>query len=160
MLEECIASVTAQTYPDHEHLIGVDEERQGCSFVMNQLAEQAVGEWLLPLADDDLILPGCLATLLASSAEADIVYAPPLVWGNGSKHFFGTPPYIPSFALIRSELWRTLGGYAPGLVREEDRDLWVRAIAAGARFVRADSAPTWIYRFHAGNKSYHRGVAS
>src|SRR3954470_12438511 len=80
MLKECRLSVKAQSLNVWEHLIQVDETRRGCAVTMNELAGRARGEWLLPLADDDLILPRCLEVLLAHSAEADIVYAPPLVW--------------------------------------------------------------------------------
>jgi glycosyltransferase involved in cell wall biosynthesis len=166
LLRECKASVEAQTVRTFEHLVWIDTERLGCAKTMNLLAREARGVWLLPLADDDLILPGCLRVLLSHSADADIVYAPPLVTGNGDTHFFGSPPYIPSFALIRASLWHELGGYDEGRRREEDRDLWFRALAVGARFVRADAEPTWLYRFHVHpdgtprNKSYARGVAS
>jgi hypothetical protein len=87
------------------------------------------------------------------------VYAPPLVSQNGSHHFFGEPPRIPSFALIRRTLWHQLGGYDETLTREEDRGMWTKALEHGATFVRVDE-PLWVYRFHGGNKSYHRGVAS
>lgn len=157
---ECRQSVASQTYRAFEHLVVVDKAREGCAVTMNRLAKAASGEWLLPLADDDLLLPGALAALMRHVAEADVVYAPPLVWGNGDGHFWGEPPKIPSFALVRASLWEELGGYDEGRIREEDRDLWARALAAGARFVRTDDEPTWIYRFHGGNKSYNRGVAS
>jgi len=160
-------SVEAQTTPAREHLIHLDEEYHGCSWTMNHLAEQATGTWLLPLADDDLLLPGAIRVLLEYSEDADIVYAPPLVWGNADNaHFFGAPPRIPSFALIRRTLWQALGGYDVGRRREEDRDLWTRAQNEGARFVRADREPVWVYRFSLNgdgrprNKSYSRGVAS
>lgn len=160
MLEECERSVTAQTSDAWEHLVLVDEARDGCAVTMNRLAEEAHGAWLLPLADDDLLLPGCVATLLAASEDADVVYAPPLVPGNEDRWwFFQTPPAIPSFALIRRSLWRDLGGYDESLRREEDRDLWVKALAADARFVRVDE-PTWVYRIHAGSKSFNAGVAA
>lgn len=161
MLAECCASVRASTVDVWEHLVLVDERRNGCAVTMNKLAADARGEWLLPLADDDLILPNCIAELLARSDDADVVYPPPLVWGQPQEWFTQAPPVIPSFALIRAELWRDLGGYDEARVREEDRDLWIKALAAGARFVRADSAPTWIYRLaHGGNKSFNAGVAS
>ena len=98
MLAECKLSVAAQTEPHdiYEHLVLVDRERRGCSWAMNQLAAQAHGEWLLPLADDDLILPRCLYSLLERSSEGDVIYSPPLVSRNGSQHFFGAPPEIPS----------------------------------------------------------------
>lgn len=156
---ECSASVDAQTFTGWEHLIGVDEDGEGCAVSMNNLAREADGEWLLPLADDDLLLPGALATLADHTDEGDIIYSPPLVTGNEDRWwFFQTPPAIPSFALIRAELWRDLGGYDEALVREEDRDLWTRALDAGARFVRVDE-PTWVYRQHDGQKSF-AGVVS
>lgn len=159
MLEECRLSVQAQTFGRFEHLVELDKDRAGCSVTMNRLAERAQGEWLLPLADDDLLLPRCLETLLAHGAEGDIIYAPPLVTGNEDRWwFFQTPPVIPSFALIRAELWRILGGYNETLEHEEDRDLWTRALAADARFVRVDE-PVWVYRQHTGNKSFLKAAA-
>lgn len=153
-LEECCASVRSQTSGVWEHLVMVDKHQAGCSVTMNLLAGQANGEWLLPLADDDLLLPGCLASLLAAYGDADIVYAPPLVTGNEDRFwFFQAPPAIPSFALIRRELWNELGGYDESRVREEDRDLWTRALEVGARFVRVTD-PCWVYRQHSGNKSF------
>ena len=159
MLEECMASVKAQTYTFAEHLVGIDEEHRGCSWTMNQLAKKSKAEWLLPLADDDLLLPGALARLIEASEQGDVIYSPPLVSGNEEKHFFGNPPAIPSFALVRRTLWQVLGGYDVGRRREEDRDLWTRALEKGARFVRIPEA-VWVYRFHGGNKSYNRGIAS
>jgi len=155
LLLECEKSVQAQTLKDYEHLIELDADREGCSVVMNRLAEAAKGQWLLPLADDDLVLPGCLETLLAAwDGEAQVIYAPPLVTGNEDRWwFFQEPPAIPSFALVDGVLWDELGGYDESLKREEDRDLWIKALEAGASFQRVDE-PTWIYRQHASNKSF------
>jgi glycosyltransferase involved in cell wall biosynthesis len=161
LLEECRQSVLYQTYTGWEHLRLCDDEWDGCAATMNALAEHARGDWLLPLADDDLLLPGCLEALVKACRDGDIIYSPPLVWGiDNPSWFFGEPPAIPSFALIRAELWRQLGGYDYSWNREEDRRLWQRAMAAGARFVRVDDAPTWVYRFHGGNKSFRNGIAS
>ena len=151
-LDECERSVAAQTFESFEHLIMLDEHKAGCAVTMNKLAAAAKGEWLLPLADDDLLLPGCLDALLA--ADGDIIYSPPLVTGNEDRWwFFQEPPAIPSFALIKASLWRELGGYNETLRREEDRDLWTKALAAGAKFTRVDT-PTWVYRLHDSNKSF------
>ena len=153
-LAECEKSVAAQTIAVHEHLIELDTQRRGCAKTVNSLVRRAKGEWLIPLADDDLLLPGALETLLAHSTDADIVYSPPLVTGNEDRWwFYQAPPLIPSTALIRDDLWRTLGGYDETLSREEDRNLWVKAVAYGARFVRVDE-PTWVYRQHSANKSF------
>lgn len=161
-LEECVASVAAQLpSPVYrwEHLVERDEHGDGCAVMMNTLAHRADGEWLIPLADDDLLLPGALHRLLAASDGADVVYAPPLVTGNEDRWwFFQAAPAIPSFALIRHELWDQLGGYNETLQHEEDRDLWTRALDAGAKFVRIPD-PCWVYRQHAGNKSFNKAAA-
>ena len=161
-LRECEASVAAQTFTDYEHLVEIDINHEGCSITMNKLAGRASGEWLLPFADDDLLLPGCLGELVAyCDDDVDIVYAPPLVWGEPSEWFTQAPPIIPSFALIRRDVWFELGGYDETAIREEDRKMWIKALDAGKKFVRADQAPTWVYRLsHGGNKSFNNGVAS
>lgn len=159
-LAECIKSVEAQTFTDHEHLIGIDRDHEGCSVTTNKLAAEARGEWLVIVADDDLLLPRCIQSLLDHSDDADVVYSPPLVWGSDSKHFFQRPPYIPSFGLIHKELWDEIGGYRADAIREEDRKFWIEALRLGAKFVRYDAEPTWVYRLHAGNKSFNEGIAS
>lgn len=154
-LVECEASVAAQTFRGFEHLVLLDGDGAGCAATYNRLAGEARGEWLFVLADDDLMLPGCLRQHLDHCPAADIVYAPPLVWGwpGPLDHFMQEPPFIPAPVLIRAELWERLGGYDQDWHREEDRRLYQRAVAAGARFVRAETEPTWIYRFHQDNKS-------
>jgi glycosyltransferase involved in cell wall biosynthesis len=156
LLRECEWSVVAQTVTVFEHLVERDEQRDGCSATMNRVAARARGEWLLPLADDDLLLPGCVEHLTAAAAaDADVIYSPPLVSGNEDRWwFFQAPPVIPATALIRAELWRELGGY-DDVAREEDRKFWIKALEAGARFVRVDE-PCWVYRQWDGNKSIGR----
>ena len=156
LLREAIASVKSQTLPDwqREHLILEDTEREGCSHTVNALADQARGEWIFILGDDDLMLPGCLETHLAASGDADIVYAPPLVWGEDGAQFCTLPPpNIPSASLIRTSLWYAIRGYKEDALRTEDRFFYEAALLAGARFVRTERSPTWVYRFHGGNKS-------
>ncbi len=158
-LEECRASVNAQTAQSWEHVIEYDDDHAGCSVTMNKAAARATGDWLLPLADDDLLLPGCLLALLAQSSYGDIIYSPPLVTGNEDRFwFFQAPPAIPSFALIRRDLWNELGGYDESLKHEEDRNLWIKAMDADARFVIVDE-PTWVYRQHSANKSFNKVAA-
>lgn len=160
MLRECRLSVDAAMQffrPERsEHLHWTDDSREGCAVVMNRLALMAQGHWVLPFADDDILLPGALQVLYDHADLGDIIYAPPLLWAPHIPDpwwFFQEPPAIPSFALIRRELWEELGGYDESLKREEDRDLYTRALAAGAKFVKVDSHPTWVYRLHAGSKS-------
>lgn len=151
-LHECRLSVLAQSLPAREHLVLLDEERRGCSATVNALADTARGEWLFLLADDDLALPGCLSAHARVADNSDIVYCPPLVWGEDHRQFWGEPPMIPSTCLIRRSLWVKLGGYDERVRSTEDRLLYERAMQEGARFTRIEE-PTWVYRFHGRNKS-------
>ncbi len=160
MRVECELSVQAQTWDGlYEHVVESDPESTGCAATMNRAAARAKGEWLLPLADDDLLLPGCLDSLYGRALDGDIIYAPPCLNSNEDRAwFFQAPPVIPSFALIRHDLWNELGGYDESLMHEEDRDLWIKALAAGARFVRVYE-PCWVYRQHTENKSFNKVAA-
>lgn len=167
MLRECEASVAAQTFRDYEHLIVLDDNGSGCAATYNTLADQADSKWLFILADDDLMLPGCLRAHLDASADADIVYMPPLLLGEQQQNFrldpaqfWNAPPLIPAHVLIRANLWHELGGYDDEWDREEDRRLFERALEVGARFVRAPGQPSWIYRVHPGSKSMRRVFAT
>ena len=63
------------------------------------------------------------------------------MFSNGTKRF----AFIPlGTARSEEEGGRTSGG--KGGVKDVE-------------FVRYDETPTWIYRFHTGNKSRHNGVA-
>ena len=158
MLEECELTVKFQTYQEVEHVIRADEHHDGCSVTINRCFAASKGDWVLPLADDDLLLPGGISALLHESEHADVVYAPPLVTGNEDRWwFFQEPPAIPSTALIRRSLWAELGGYDESLNHEEDRDMWTKALEQGARFARVDE-PVWIYRQHAQNKSFNKAT--
>ncbi len=158
-LRECEVSVAAQTWPNVEHRIIEDTNREGMAVTMNRLAAEANGKWLLPLCDDDLLLPGALTALLSHEYEADVIYSPPLVSGNEDRWwFFQTPPVIPLTALIRYDLFESLGGYDETLWHEEDRDLWVRALAADAVFKRVEE-PCWVYRQHSAQKSFNKATA-
>jgi hypothetical protein len=151
-LHECRLSVLAQSFTRREHLVLLDVERVGCSGTVNTLARAARGEWLFLVADDDLLLPGCLQAHLRVAATSDIVYCPPLVWGEDHHQFWGSPPMIPSTCLIRKTTWVSLGGYDENAKQTEDRLLYERAMQEGVRFTRIEE-PTWVYRFHGQNKS-------
>ena len=155
LLLENIDSVARQTLEDVEHLVVLDEDWQGCSTMMNALAAQAHGEYLFPLADDDFMLPWCLENHvdLAEKTGAGIVYSPPVVYGEPPDAFWGEPPGIPAPVLIRADLWSALGGYDPKLKEREDRDLFIKAKHRGVVFAKLPYPPTWVYRFHGGNKS-------
>lgn len=162
LLKECMASVRSQTLPPDEVHVNVDDDHLGCAVSANKLVKLAKSEWIVPFADDDLLLPGCLETLMpvARRNPDAVVYAPPLVWGQPQEWFTQAPPCIPSFCVMPRAMWWELGGYDEGCSREEDRKMWIRAMAAGVEFIRVDHTPTWVYRHHGGNKSFNNGVSS
>lgn len=159
LLLECRLSVKAQTHRHVEHIVMDDIGLVGCAKTMNRAARLAKGEWLIPLADDDLLCPGAVETFISASEDADVVYAPTLVWGEDAQQFLGEPPRMPSIAMIRASAWENVGGYNEDLANTEDQDLWERLMEHRARFVKVESGPTHIYRFHRlkdgspGNKS-------
>ena len=152
LLEECQASVAAQTVPV-EHLVGVDEEREGPQAVRNRLAASTDADWLLPLDDDDLLDPDCVQRLYEHAGEADIIYpwcrmvgrtdewVPNKLFNPVQLH---KAPYIPVTALISHDLYDLLGGYRK--VPMEDWDFYRRAELHDARF-RCVPEVLWSYRF-------------
>ena len=160
LLADNITSVAAQTRPPDLHLIGIDHAHTGLVPNLNALAQEADArgiEWLAPLADDDTADPHHLETLAAHTSNADIVYTWCRVEGrewNPNRAFdpgaLRAGNYIPSTALIRTELARDLGWWRP--VSFEDWDFWLRALDAGARF-HCEPVVTWTYRFHGGNRT-------
>lgn len=143
-------SVHAQTLDQWEHLIWLDTDHAGCAVTVNRLAAEARADRLLILADDDLLLPGCLEKHL--ECDGDIVYSKPLVWGEDAAQFHAAPPNIPSCSLIRKELWDRVGGYDEQLEETEDARFYEKALELGAVFTEC-VYPCWVYRFHNGNKS-------
>jgi glycosyltransferase involved in cell wall biosynthesis len=162
-LAEAMESVRRQTLQPDEHLVAVDHARRGTARVLTQLALAARNEWVATLDDDDLWYADHLATLAANSADADIVYSWCHVEGRpGFEDYLHREfdaaalceaNYIPNVALIRRELVADLGGWRYGVANDfEDYDFWLRALAAGARFVCVPEV-TWRYRLHEGSKT-------
>lgn len=159
MLEEAVASAVAQTRAPDEILVGRDDGKtQACGPVLNRLAGLATAAWLAVLADDDLLLPEHLRTLLRYSRGADVVYSWCDVVGRpGWSPNQDTVPenlMFPATALIRRSLWEKTGGWGCE-TRCEDHEFWVRCRRQGGRF-RVVPTVTWVYRFHGANKSLAR----
>jgi hypothetical protein len=157
LLEECEASVSAQTVPC-QHLVGVDELREGPGPVRNKLAAGTDATWLLPLDDDDLIDPDYLETLLPHLDGADVVYPWCRVEGLDEwcpNRLLRPDPlltfnYIPVTTLVRAEVWAEVGGMRNEPY--EDWRFWQRCIGVGARFVCVDEV-LWTYRIQAGTRN-------
>lgn len=157
MLVETMASVRAQTVQPYRHLIGFDYPMEGNPTpVINPLARAAASmgcDFLVPLADDDILEPDFLKEVVAAqeASGADIVYPWCRVEGgnwNPNQPFNADKlrrfNFIPATALIRMSLWLDLGGYDQSQWAE-DHDLWVRALDKGATF-HCVERPLWIYR--------------
>ncbi len=157
LLREAWRSVEAQTVKV-EHLVAMDDAREGPSVVRNWLAARAdpAVEWLLPLDDDDLLDPDCVQELLSHSGACDVIYP----WCRVQDFAEGLEPwcpnrlfnaetllaynYIPVTCLIRKSLWDEVGGM-PNLPHAEDWRFFKRCLAAGAVFRCVDEV-LWTYR--------------
>ena len=159
---ECIESVKAQTLTPITHIVMLDYLRAGPAVMLNRMLPACVAseaDWIAQLADDDLIDPHHLETLVAHSDDADIVYSYCRVEGRGFNPNSPFDPdrlrrenYIPATTLIRTGLCEELGWRADSAYGFEDWDFWLRALDAGARFVCVPEE-TWTYRFHGSNLS-------
>lgn len=70
LLAECIASVNAQSYPPVGHYVGVDHAKVGCVTNLNRTVNAALAsgaDWIALLADDDLMYPHHLGTLIGAT---------------------------------------------------------------------------------------------
>jgi len=159
---EAIRSVEAQTLQPVAHIVMIDYERAGPAAMLNRMlpAAAATGaEWFAQLADDDLLLPHHLETLVAHATDADIVYPYCEVEGRAWNPNQSFDPnllrvlnFIPATTIIRTSLCVELGWRTDARHGFEDHDFWIRALDAGARFVCVPEV-TWTYRFHGSNLS-------
>jgi glycosyltransferase involved in cell wall biosynthesis len=131
---------------------------------------EARGEFILWLDDDDVLLPHALSShfsCLQENPDADIIYAnlyacdeqlnivrempyrqlDPLIIPHTLLFY---SPFPNGGSLIRKSVFTRAGSYDPSLTRAEDYDLWIRAAIHECSFVHHD---TFIYKYraHAGN---------
>jgi glycosyltransferase involved in cell wall biosynthesis len=159
MLVECMASVRNQTWQPRAHLVGVDYDRAGASVVLNRLISAADTEWIAPLADDDLLYPHYIESLLSNAEDADMIY--PWCEVTGTRNGWNpnslldikrlkSDNYIPATVLIRKSAWEKVGGY-PEVVCE-DHAMWIKLIEADLK-IKCLPEILWQYRFHGRNIS-------
>lgn len=151
LLEECKASVKAQTKQPDAHYISVDMSGLGPSLVRNSLVKSLAPEydWLAFLDDDDLLLPQHLEKLSAVAESADVVYsscqrghATVIEPFDREKLRYGN--FIAVTSLVRRSMFEKVGGF-PDVKRCEDWLLWQKIADAGGRFVFVKEQ-TWVYR--------------
>ncbi len=158
MLQECKDSVRAQTVQPKRHMIYKDTHRRGIRWSMNVLWPQVKTPWLQWLADDDLLLPHHLETVIPFTEDYDIIHTHCAV--TGREGFLPNHPghevdyWLPATALIRTSLVKELGGWSM-TDWPEDHHFWLKARDAGARFHMVPTV-TWTYRFHGSNLTFAR----
>jgi glycosyltransferase involved in cell wall biosynthesis len=153
LLEECKASVEAQTHPTN-HLIGLDWKRNGPAHTRNALLGAVSSPWVVFLDDDDLLDPPFVSTLLAASDGFDVVIPWCRFAGRSLPRKYHNPRWFdrdalrrhgcfPITTLVRTEAVLAVGGFPEA--RYEDWAMWNAMADNGARFT---VVPTelWCYR--------------
>jgi GT2 family glycosyltransferase len=138
------------------------EKRRGYAYGHRNVAlEQATGDLILWLADDDLLLPDHLERLAERQAidDLDMVTSPAIVvHPDDELEWIGrdwSVPYVRdrlqhentnvmASVAARTSLIRQVGGWDDAIERAADWDLWKRAIATGARAAMTDE-PTVLH---------------
>jgi len=155
-----------------DRIIVVTQENRGLPAARNAGAARATGAWLAFLDADDLWQPEKLARQLevASRANVALVYTDrfnigqrgdlpevqsqvqPLCSGDVFIDLLtcGNPITVSS-VMLRTQVFRELGGFVEFLRAAEDWDLWLRLTAEHQIAVCAE--PLVSYRFHGGMMS-------
>lgn len=149
----------------------LSQANAGAGVARNLAASVAKGDWLLPLDADDLLEPSALRQLgafISEHPDADMYSVGVTLlhpdgrrtpWSVSKAH-----PEVESFDIeqiinqnlmtvstaISPRLFAELGGFRD--VFMEDWDLWLRALAAGARHIHCP-APLLVYRVSATSKN-------
>lgn len=141
-------------------------ENSGGGAARNAGVRQASGEFLLFMDSDDLMAPDVLGTTVEKALAAedcDFITFPMGLFHRtpgDSDRLIGLPdarPPLPRFLrrdhpwLISSPLWRKsffekIGGFDESLTSQQDYDLHVRALIAGARFRQFETPVSVYYR--------------
>lgn len=168
LLPHAEASVYAQTYRDVQLL--VNHCYRYWPDKINDIAKAARGKYLVVLCDDDALNPDFIrkTVKLAESCALDITGTTIRTFGDDSQEWYPQPFTAETFAktstpfitsLIRTDLWRELGGYDPEQLFQ-DRDFYYRAFKRGVQTANV-LEPLFLYRLHDdnGGKSLDHGEA-
>ncbi len=148
-----------------------NEKNLGRPKTRNRCIEEAKGEYLLWLDDDDRLLPDTLSDyvkIINTYPDVDVVYGKLLELGTNklfidpndycdnkkelvNNLFFGC--VIPNPAtMVKKDLYKRIGNYDESFLRAQDYELWTRAAMNGALFKKCDEV-VCEYRIHQNNIS-------
>lgn len=119
----------------------VSEKDRGISDAFNKGIARCTGDFVLILNADDWLVEGALAPVIAALSPQDAVVSPIMASWRGDRvigHFRSVPERIPRHnsmlhpgALVRRDLYATLGGYDIGLRVGMDYDFFCRCYCNG-----------------------------
>jgi glycosyltransferase involved in cell wall biosynthesis len=147
----------------------------GVAQARNRGAQEAEGEWIAFVDDDDLWAPAKLSEQL-KAAHGDgrpWAYAGTVKIDGADRIVGGRPPPPPEWAARRLPTWNSVpggcsgviaaralfaevGGFDPALVNLADWDLWIRF--ARIALPACATGPLVAYRWHPGNASLDTGL--
>lgn len=120
-LRRCRNSVTAQTYEHVGHVV-VDGNGLTPTQAFQQALDQASGEYVIPVSDDDWIAPHTVETLLPYLDEHEVVFARSLLVRPG----FDRLVEVGGAVMWKKTLTDRLGGFNVELKHSGDSDLYSR----------------------------------
>lgn len=167
LLARAIQCVANQSLLPKDHLIGMDlHHSDKPAAIRNRLVEKVDTEWIAFLDDDDELYDYHLSYLMAACQDADVVYTHSVLAGRTDGMYFWRGPfdepalrranYIPVTTLVRTEMFRKVGGF-PLDWEPEDWHLWLKILDAGGRFVNVPVI-TWVYNFGTGMQRHTNEV--
>jgi glycosyltransferase involved in cell wall biosynthesis len=124
MLERAIDSVKNQTLQPKDHIIKLDDQKQGQAAVLDSIVEEAQTKYVMMLDDDDEFLPIHIQSLYAKieEEEADLVYPHFRYATRGDaghlEQFFNEPwdnryPHqVPLTWICRTDVFLDIGGFS------------------------------------------------
>jgi glycosyltransferase involved in cell wall biosynthesis len=162
----------AAAHPERVRGLRLEQNRGGC-FARNRGAELARGEYLMFLDADDVIAPDTLAALADAVRDRpgtigicpwrrlhrdpdgtwretppDLPRLPPSDADAALRGWLAGTGWAPPCAMLwRRDAYEMVGGWDEALARNQDGDIAMRALAAGALPVRANGG-TAYYRAH------------
>lgn len=155
----CRASVAGQTYQTHrlyhercvEHVV-VTEEGIGPMAAFQKCLDRALGEYVMPLSDDDWLAPHAVETLVAYLDDHDVVFARMLIVSPGNDRLVDMGCAV----MWRKAITDEVGGYDLRWKHAGDSELYGRFVSHGYKIAYCPE-PLYFFTEHAEHHSYlHR----